>query len=205
MPIAPPATICDDCKSHEIHFDKATAAYIFDDTSAKLVYGIKYSGHKFAAKHLAAMLVSKISNFGQIDTIIPVPLHPNRKKWRGYNQSELLAKEMSEMTSIAVDTTSLERHIETEAQQGKGRTEREANMIGAFRVTDKNAVASKSILVVDDVFTTGTTVNECARVLKKNGAAKVFVATVLKTTSALSHTKQTKNRKQNGRKNSRTN
>lgn len=193
-PVLEGNTRCDDCRSQDIHFDKAVAAYIFDDTSANLVYGIKYSNAQFAARHLATLLVEPISTLEPFDIIIPVPLHENRKKWRGYNQSELVASALSELTSIPLETQALVRHIETETQQGKGRIERQANMVGAFKVVDKEKIKGKSILLIDDVFTTGTTVNECARILKKNGAYKVFVATLLKAISAYGHTpnKETK-------------
>lgn len=183
MPIEKSQLLCDECKNSDLFFDMARAAFLFDDKSANIVYGLKYFNHKYNAKHMAILMIEPLQEFGKFDMFVPVPLHPNRFRERGYNQSELLANELSALTSIPTNTTCLARKIETETQTGKTKAERAANMVGAFEIKNKIEVVGKSVVLIDDVFTTGATVNECARVLKRAGAAKVFVLTFLKTTS----------------------
>ena len=188
-PVPDGCYICDECKNKELFFNKARAAYIFDDSSKKLVYDLKYFGKKFAAKHIARELIKPMCDFESPNLIVPVPLHKNRLKERGYNQAELIAKSLSELTSLPINTTALTRKIETETQTGKSKEERKANVVGAFSIKNSLEIKNKNIILIDDVFTTGATTNECARVLKKAGANKVYVLTVLKTVSAISHTK----------------
>lgn len=188
-PIPKSCTICDECKNKELFFDKARASYIFDDYSKKLVYDLKYFNKKFASSHITQKLIEPLLSFDSPNLLIPVPLHQNRLKERGYNQSELIANSLSELTSLPINTTALTRKIETETQTGKSKKERQENVVGAFAVVSKAEIKNKNIVLIDDVFTTGATTNECARVLKKAGANKVYVLTVLKTVSTLSHTK----------------
>lgn len=191
-PIPESMLVCDECKNNKDNqYDMARSAYIFDDESSKMIYSLKYYGNKYAAKHIASAMIAPLSDFGQVDIIVPVPLHQKRYKERGYNQAKLLCDSISEMTSLPTSDKLLERKIETETQTGKSKEERKANVVGAFVVTNKAEVKGKNILVVDDVFTTGATTNECARVLKRAGAKHVYVLCCLKTVSALSHVQKT--------------
>ncbi|MBO7390717.1 MAG: ComF family protein, partial [Clostridia bacterium] len=117
------------------------------------------------------------------DVVLPVPLHPNRRKERGYNQSELLAEIVAESLSLPLDLTSVVREKDTLASSGLegGRKAREENMKDAFRLVSKESIAGKTVLVVDDVITTGTTSSFLAEVLKKGGAKKVYVVTFAST------------------------
>ena len=135
-PIPKNQHICDECKSIELFFDKARAAYIFDDYSKKLVYDLKYYDKKFAATHIAKKLIEPLCSFESPDILVPVPLHANRLKERGFNQSELIANSISELTSIPVSTTCLVRKIETDTQTGKTKEERQANIVGAFNAQE---------------------------------------------------------------------
>ena len=194
-PVPKSCLICDECKNIEWFFDQARSAYIFDDCSKKIVYDLKYYGKKFAAPHIAQKLVEPLCSFLSPQLFVPVPLHKKREKQRGFNQSKLIADALSELTSIPTNATCLQRKIETETQTGKSKEERHANIVGAFNVTNKEVIKGKNIVLIDDVFTTGATTNECARVLKKAGANKVYVLTVLKTVSAISHTNTNKRKK----------
>jgi ComF family protein len=129
----------------------------------------------------AATLAPLIGNAPPL--VIPVPLHAAKARQRGFNQSELIARAALNSPALSVlswplHTSILERARPTESQTGLTRHQRRENVRGAFRVRDANMVAGRSILLIDDVFTTGTTVSECARVLRKAGAARVWVATV---------------------------
>jgi ComF family protein len=114
--------------------------------------------------------------------LVPVPLHSSKRRERGFNQSELVARyALKQMASGMEFAPVLKRHRATHSQVGLTREERIANMRDAFRVIDPASVKGRTVIVVDDVMTTGTTVSECARVLKKAGAERVFAATVART------------------------
>src|SRR3989344_209314 len=112
------------------------------------------------------------------DTICPIPLHKKRLKWRGYNHAEELARQLGHALSLPVISDTLCRTKYTDPQVNLGKEKRLANVKGVFRVINPQAVAAKNILLVDDVYTTGATMEECAFVLKKAGAARVFGVTI---------------------------
>jgi ComF family protein len=114
--------------------------------------------------------------------IMPVPLHPRRLRQRGFNQAMVLAREISRRFSLRLDFLSLQRSVFTEPQVGLGRDMRELNIKGAFHVADAGRIKEEKIILVDDVYTTGSTVKECARILMKNKAEKVAVLTLARAT-----------------------
>jgi ComF family protein len=111
--------------------------------------------------------------------VIAVPLHAHKRRQRGFNQSELIAREaMRHLPGrISANHAALVRHRMTESQTGLSREQRRANIRGAFRVARPIEIAGRDILLIDDVFTTGTTASECACVLRRAGASRVWVAT----------------------------
>jgi ComF family protein len=110
--------------------------------------------------------------------LMPVPLHPKRLKERGFNQAVILASQMSRKYQIPLDSLSLRRNRPTESQINLNFKERRRNVRGAFEVKDRKKVKAKNVLLIDDVYTSGATVNECAKVLMKAGAARVDVLTL---------------------------
>jgi ComF family protein len=118
--------------------------------------------------------------------IIPVPLHIKRLRQRGFNQSLILAQALSKKWQIPVNFSLLKRHKFTETQTGMDKTERKQNIKGAFEVRDKENIG-KNIIIVDDVYTTGATVNECAKILIKAGAQKVTVLTLARVLQSYTH------------------
>ncbi len=118
-----------------------------------------------------------------VDFIIPIPLSKERFKKRGYNQSELLACELSQLIDIPTNTEIVERIKNTETQTKLSFVERQENLNGAFKVTSRAKVKNKSFILIDDVLTTGSTVSHCAEVLKRAGAKAVYVLTVATTNS----------------------
>ena len=111
------------------------------------------------------------------DLILPVPLHPKRLRARGFNQALVLGRKLFPKNKKRIDPHVLERHQWTVPQTGLKRTERRRNVKNAFRIKNPEKIKNKKILLIDDVFTTGATVNECARILLKNKAADVEVFT----------------------------
>ena len=135
---------------------------------------------------LTEVIASMASNFAASDVlVIPVPLHVRKLRERGFNQSELIAKAALKLNPAGERLTlapkALERRRETRSQIGLSSHQRRENMRGAFAVTDSDQVYGHEILLVDDVLTTGTTASECARVLRRSGASKIWVATVART------------------------
>ena len=118
-----------------------------------------------------------------VDLIIPVPLHAKRLRWRGFNQSVLLARQISRVYKIPMDPFVLRRDHETAPQTQLAEDERRRNVRGAFLVHPERSVDGKNILLVDDVYTSGATVNECSRILKRSGAKQVFVVTLARAVS----------------------
>jgi len=117
----------------------------------------------------------------EIDFIIPVPLHPKRLRWRGFNQAVLLARQVSRLTRVPLDPFVLDRRRETPPQTQLAEDERRANVRGAFSLHREKSIEGKSVLLVDDVFTSGATVNECSRTLTQGGAKQVNVLTFART------------------------
>ncbi len=110
--------------------------------------------------------------------IVPVPLHPRRLRERGFNQSVVLAREIAGEHSISLDFTILKRMIYTEPQVNLDRKKRGSNVKGAFKIMDSEGVKGERVILIDDVYTTGSTVRECARVLIRSGVAEVAVLTL---------------------------
>jgi ComF family protein len=112
------------------------------------------------------------------ELIVPVPLHPKRLRWRGFNQSVLLARQVSAVYKLPLDPFVLQRYRETPPQTQLNEEERHKNMRGAFVADPDRPVSGKTILLVDDVYTSGATVNECSRTLKQSGAKEIYVLTL---------------------------
>ena len=179
---------CQGCRDFEPKFDRAVSFGEYAGALRGLIHLLKYDKVLPAAPVLGNMLAEAIGQLqgGGEDfwpLIVPVPLHASKRGERGFNQAELIVraarKRLPERYEIADGL--LQRERPTHSQVGLTREERVANMRGAFRVTDPQRVKGRTVIVVDDVMTTGTTVSECARVLKKAGAEKVWAATVART------------------------
>lgn len=146
----------------------------------KLIHKLKYKGRKDIGFELGKVYGHELkgSPFVKADIIIPVPLHPSRLKKRGYNQSEFIGMGLAETLAIPIKADNLIRENSTESQTRKNRFERFLNMEGKFKVKDVNQVLGKSILLVDDVVTTGSTLEACATILLEAGCLEVNVLTL---------------------------
>jgi len=124
---------------------------------------------------LGQWLATVLSEAGSVDLIVPVPLDGRRQRSRGFNQSELLAAELSRLSRVPLNARVLRRHRSTQTQTGLTHRQRRLNVQGAFRVRRPEVLAGRSVALVDDVITTGATAAACARVLKRAGARRVVV------------------------------
>jgi ComF family protein len=143
----------------------------------KYKYGRKVSLGKPLGRLMARGCAEFLSGF-RADLIVPVPLHVKRLRWRGFNQSYLLARQVSRVSGVPVDPFLLQRQRETAAQTQLPEDERRRNVRGVFALHPEKSVKGQTILLVDDVYTSGATVNECSRTLKSGGAKEVYVLTL---------------------------
>ena len=179
--------LCGICRRVGAHFNRAVAFGAYEGALRDLVHLFKYNGVRPAGKVLGGLLNQTVATMAVPDSLIvvPVPLWSGKHTARGFNQAEAIARSFMNFrgsSSIQLDTSILVRTRETASQTGLTRHQRRANVRGAFAVVKPEKVKGQSILVVDDVMTTGTTAGECARVLRRAGAKEVFVATVARAT-----------------------
>ena len=167
---------CPDCQKYEHFFDQGTAPFVYSDALRHSIYRMKHENRRdyldFYAWTMAAACRRYLRSW-RPQLILPVPMHRKRKRKRGYNQSELLAKKISRYLGIPYDAELLKCVRETGEQKTLGRRERMQNLKGSFSVT-KELNGIKNILLVDDVYTTGSTIDEIGRTLKDAGAERVF-------------------------------
>jgi ComF family protein len=185
-----PDVLCGLCQRAHPSFERAVAYGSYEGGLRDLIHLLKFGQVRPAAKVLGRMLAETIAALdpslpsGPV-TVVPVPLHRVKRAQRGFNQAEMIAKAalknlgLPERFDLCAGV--LVRQRETKSQIGLTRHQRRENLRGAFAVTDPTRTAGKNIVLVDDVFTTGTTASECARVLRRSGAARVFVVTVART------------------------
>jgi ComF family protein len=179
-------TRCPECIRSQPPYLSASAYGNYDGVLRDLVHLLKYQHVLPVAGVLGCMLAETIADlvprFGPVPPLlVVVPLHKTKLRQRGFNQSEAIARAaVKELKTprLAVSSSVLTRRRATESQTGLSRAQRRLNVRGAFNVARPNEIAGRDILLVDDVFTTGTTVAECARVLRRAGCARIWVATV---------------------------
>lgn len=170
--------LCNDCNYNVHNYDQGMALFTYTREGKRIIQEIKYEGNKKLAKWLGIKLGNKLKDMGwqDIDLILPIPLHPNRLKERGFNQSQEIAKGMIIPTDITLINDLLIRIKDTPHQTDLSKIERQRNIKDAFRILDDTAIQDKTILLVDDVYTTGSTMNACAEVLRNAGAKKIYFA-----------------------------
>ena len=176
---------CISCLTKRTNFHLCRSAVEYDDFSKRIILDFKFRDHLENRKLLTQWMLlagKDIFNAG-VDLIIPVPLYFTRLLSRKYNQSAILSAELSKMTSIPADYKSLKKIRNTLPQVQCNGTKRRTNIKNAFQVKNPNKIKGKRILLIDDVYTTGSTLNECCKVLLKAGATSVDILTVARVCS----------------------
>ncbi|MDR3556343.1 MAG: ComF family protein [Syntrophobacteraceae bacterium] len=176
-----PDHLCGDCIERSFRFDSARSAAIHEGAVRTRVHQFKFGGQLKWTPCLVELLEAAYTawELPAPDLIVPVPLHLKRLSERGFNQAGVLARELGRKIKTPVSACALVRKNQTLPQTRLKRGERLQNVKGAFEVSDKSTVRGRRILLIDDVFTTGTTLSECAKILKrKGGASEVYALTV---------------------------
>lgn len=167
--------ICIECKAHLPAYDRAVSPLVYEDGSAELVAAFK-SGRPYIAKYLSARMTVVLKELPEAEGIVYVPMTERALRERGYNQSELLAKRISEKIGVPVLVEAVTKVKETPPQKELSRAQRLKNPEDCFKA-DKKQIKGKTLLVVDDIMTTGATADGMALCLKRAGAGAVFVVT----------------------------
>ncbi len=174
--------ICNLCSDRKLYIERNIIIAEYSGVMKEILHGYKFERKKKLYKMLSQLAINAISGIsdgipGMIDIVIPVPVN-RKKRWkRGFNQSALIAEEISKKVNKKFANVLSEKY-NFKTQKNLGYRDRFLNILDRYRVKNKKIVEEKNILLVDDVLTTGATVNECARILKSSGAGKVYSLTI---------------------------
>ncbi len=173
--------VCTNCREQELHFSFARSAAVARGVVLEAIHGFKYRRALWFEPFLADLLICQaapVLQAGNWDCLVPVPLHPTKQREREFNQARRLAQCLSAATRIPMNTKLLRRVVPTRTQTQLTRSQRAANVRGAFAMHDGRRLDNLRAVLVDDVFTTGATASACAKVLLSAGAREVCVWTV---------------------------
>lgn len=168
---------CCDCECSIHFFDKGVCIFEYTDELKKTLYGFKYDNKRCYRElfgYAGAKKYKKLLEEWEIERIMPVPMYQKKKQKRGYNQAEEFGKALEEYTGIKMDCSCMIRVRDTRPQKGLSKEERQRNLRSAFAVDMEKVKGVTAILLVDDIYTTGSTLDACAEVLKKAGVEKVY-------------------------------
>ncbi len=186
--VLPPAACSDElmaglARHHDattLLIDEAHAMWEASDDVMKIIHGIKYGGRKKLAYHVGVAVGRMLVLRGvQAAVLVPVPIHTARRRERGYNQAECIARGMEEAMQVPISTNMLWRNRYTGTQTALGAAARRNNLDGSIVANVEYSLIGATVIVVDDVLTTGTTINTCAWSLKQSGVGSVIAATVV--------------------------
>lgn len=177
---------CTQCIRHPHYYTRSVSPLSYESEIKRVIYNFKYNDKQHIYSLFGRLMIETIleNDLEYLDIVVPIPLHKDRERKRGFNQAALLAKYISVHLKLELDTKNLTREIQTKAQNKLDRSQRKRNISGVFDLKDKKAFLDKKVLLIDDIYTTGSTVDECSKLLLKNGASQVFVATLAVTPSA---------------------
>ncbi len=183
------STVCADCREHPPLFRKLRAIAFYEPTLREAVHLMKYEKKQVISKHLNQLLQTylpeDLASIGY-DFLLPIPLHTNRLRQRGFNQAEQIAQGVAQVWGVPVRTDILFRIRDTVPLSSLGSyEERMKNIAGAFEVRSQDSIQGRKILLIDDIFTTGTTINEALKVLQVANPNCVDVLTLTRTRPSL--------------------
>lgn len=175
----PGVKLCHDCNTVEHVFTQAASVGIFEGTLKQMLFHFKFKGKTRLAGVLGELMSQKLKALAwpEFDAVIPVPLSSKRFAQRGYNQSQLLAAQVATRHGIRLAANRLVKTRDTRIQRKLNREERMRNLKDTFCVKNSSQLKQKRVLLIDDIYTTGATVNECSRVLIENYVKEVYVLT----------------------------
>ena len=173
LPLNATDLTCGQCQLRPPHYDQVISPLQYKDQARQLILELKFQEKLRSARLLAQLFHTQLAAGPRPDVLIPVPLHTKRLRERGYNQSLELAKELARLSQLSVDTRSTRRRRYTERQADLSFKDKKGNVKNAFEVATQTS--ADHVAIVDDVMTSGHTVDELARVLKKSGVKRVDV------------------------------
>ena len=171
---------CGDCARKEHAFLQGKALWVYKGAVKESIYRLKYGNRREYAVSYAQELLRQYGGWlyrRQLDAVIPIPLHRNRKRQRGYNQAELIARELGRLLEVPVRSDVLLRTVNTRPQKELNDKERKNNLKKAFKIAE-NGVQLDCVLLVDDIYTTGSTMDGAAQMLKEAGVSRVYAVSV---------------------------
>ena len=167
---------CSDCRKRNLYYNEGRAVFLYDDNMRRSIYQFKYNNKReyagFYANEILKVLAKDIKRW-RGEALIPIPIHKKKRKARGFNQAEVLAGELAGDLQISVRNDIIIREKNTSAQKLLTLQERQNNLKNAFKIVN-NDVKLNSIILIDDIYTTGCTINEAAKLLKKTGISNIY-------------------------------
>lgn len=182
-PVEEETEYCYDCSHGDFHYIKGYSLWIYEGAAKQSVAAFKYKGRQeyasFYGEELMKAYGEQLKKL-QLDTIIPVPVHREKRRLRGYNQAELIARELSQALQVPMETRALLRVRFTKPQKGLNHKERQKNLKKAFQFYSEHCEKRRlgRVLLVDDIYTTGSTIEACTRSLLAAGAREVYFITL---------------------------
>lgn len=165
------------------YFENHYYIFKYDDIIRSIIIDYKFNEKAYIYRSIAEFINKNKKVYSKLyfyDIIMPVPISKKRKKVRGYNQSLLIAKEMAKIYDLKLKKNIIIKTKNNMAQSNLNKKDREANVVNAYKIIEKKEITNKKILLIDDIFTTGATVNECSKTLKNAGAKKIDILTIAK-------------------------
>ena len=170
-------------KINSAYFEEMLCIFKYEDIIRNILIKYKFQNKAYLYKTFAKNILKnkKICGFlKNYDIIIPVPISKKRNRQRGYNQSDLIAKEISKYTNLKYENKCIIKQKDTIEQSKLDKEQRKINVKNAYRIMDKEKIVNKKVILLDDIYTTGNTVNECAKMLKQAGANNIGILTIAK-------------------------
>lgn len=171
---------CASCQGKNTYFESNTAIYAYEGLLRDLMHEMKFRDKRQVAEGFGELMADACPMLGPAvaDWLVPVPMHPRKERHRGFNQAEILARALGKRYGLPVVPNLLKRTRNTPPQSGLSPVRRAENMEGAFRINPRYAVSHKKILLIDDIYTTGATLDACAKILAESGAGVISCMTL---------------------------